>query len=290
MSSKRSVCWDRSTSDALAASIARICERHEVLRSTFPHLPVESLQIVENVTPQLEQLDLRPCAERERKAAIQRHARKTVRQSFELETEPPLRARLLRLDETDHALVIDIHHLITDGWSQRLFWEELGVHFSASSKGTSSELPKLAVQYRHFAEWQRAWLTTPAAGEQRRYWRTQLAGVTELPLRTDRQRPEISTGRGARQLLKLSRPLARAIKSLSRAHGVTLFMTLLAAFQCLLYRYTHHEDVAVGSVIANRNQIETRASHGDVRKYDRPADRPVRRPRPSARCCAASGK
>ena len=88
------------------------------------------------------------------------------------------------------------------------------------------------------------------------YWRAQLEGVTELPLRTDRPRPETWTGRGARHPLKLSRTLSAGIKSLSRAHNATLFMTLLAAFQCLLYRYTEHDDIAVGSLIANRNQIE----------------------------------
>ncbi len=242
--------------DALAASIARISERHEVLRSTFPHLPVEPLQIVGKVRPRFEQLDLRPCAVSERTAAIQRHAQETVHQTIDLKKGPPLRARLLRLDETDHALVINIHHLVTDGWSQRLFWEELGAHFAAGLKGVPAELPRLPAQYRHFAEWQRMWLATRAAEEQRRYWRTQLAGLTELPLRTDWRRPEAWTGRGARRPLRLSRTLSRAIKSLSRTHGVTLFMTLLAAFQCLLYRYTHHEDVAVGSVIANRNQVD----------------------------------
>ncbi|KGT76054.1 thioester reductase [Bradyrhizobium japonicum] len=242
--------------DALAASIGRIWERHEVLRSTFPHLSVKPLQIVGKVRPRLEQLDVRPCAKSKRTAAVQRLAQETGRQTFDLEKGPLLQARLLRLDETDHALVINIHHLITDGWSQRLFWEELRAHFAAGIKGAPTELPKLPVQYRHFAEWQRTWLATPAAEEQRRYWRTQLAGVTELPLRTDRQRPETWTGRGARQPLKLSRTLSRTIKSLSRSHGVTSFMTLLATFQCLLYRYTHHEDVAVGSVIANRNQVD----------------------------------
>jgi amino acid adenylation domain-containing protein len=242
--------------DVLAASIANICERHEVLRSIFPDVPNEPLQIVGTVRPRLEKLDLRPCAESKRAAAIQRQARETVRQSFDLAKEPPLHALLLRLGEDDHALVIKLHHLVTDGWSQRLFWEELGAHFAAGLTGAPTGLPELPVQYRHFAEWQRTWLGTPAAEQQSRYWRAQLAGMTELALRTDRQRPEIWTGRGARQPFKLSRTLSRAIKSLSRAHCVTLFMTLLAAFQCLLYRYTQHEDIAVGSMIANRNQVE----------------------------------
>jgi amino acid adenylation domain-containing protein len=242
--------------DALAASIARICERHEVLRSTFPDLSVEPLQVVGTARPRLEHFDLRPCAVSKRTAAIRLQAQQTVRQPFDLEKEPPLQARLLRLDVNDHALVIKIHHLVTDGWSQRLFWEELGAYFAASLKGAPAELPKLPVQYRHFAEWQRSWLGLPAAEEQRGYWRAKLAGMTELALPIDRQRPEIWTGRGARRPFKLSRTLSRAIKSLSRAHGVTLYMTLLAAFQCLLYRYTHHEDVAVGSVIANRNHVD----------------------------------
>ena len=240
---------------ALEASIATICERHEVLRSAFLERLGEPLQMVGTASPRLERLDMRPCAKSRRAAAIQRHAREIVRQSFDLEKEPPLRAQLLRLDEHDHALVMKLHHLITDAWSQRLFWEELEALYAASLNGAPAGLPELPVQYRHFAEWQRAWLGTRAAEEQLSYWRAQLKGVTELPLRTDWPRPEIWTGRGARHPLKLSRALSRAIKSLSRDRRVTLFMTLLAAFQCLLHRYTQHDDVAVGSVIANRNQI-----------------------------------
>ena len=243
--------------DALAASIARICERHEVLRSTFPNLPVEPLQIVGKVRLQLERLDLPPCAKSKRTAAIQRQAQEMVRQSFEIEKEPPLHAQLLQLGEGDHALVVKLHHLVTDGWSQRLFWEELGAHFAAGLRGAPTELPRLPVQYRHFVEWQRTWLTTrPLPRSSADTGARNSQGLTELPLRTDRPRPEKWTGRGARRPLKLSRTLSRAIKSVSRDHGVTLFMTLLAAFQCLLYRYTHHEDVAVGSVIANRNQVD----------------------------------
>ena len=192
---------------------------------------------------------------RERRRFSVRHGN-SLRHSFDIEREPPLRAQLLRLDEDDHALVIKLHHLITDGWSQRLFWEELEALYAANVNGAPTELPELPVQYRHFAEWQRAWLRTRAAEDQLNYWRSQLDGLTELPLRTDRPRPEMWTGRGARHPVKLSRALSRGIKSLSRAHHVTLFMTLLAAFQCLLYRYTEHDDVAVGSLIANRNQIE----------------------------------
>jgi amino acid adenylation domain-containing protein len=243
--------------DALKASIATICERHEVLRSTFVEGMEEPLQTVGLTSPRLELIDMRPCAKSRRAAAIQQQARELLRQPLDIAHEPPLRVKLLRLDEEDQALAIKLHHLVTDGWSQRLFWKELEALYGARLKGTSSGLPDLSIQYRHFAEWQRAWLGTQAAEEQLSYWRAQLQGLTELPLRTDRRRPEIRSGRGAQHPLKFSRALSRAVKSLSGDHRVTVFMTLLAAFQCLLYRYTEHEDVAVGSVIANRNQIQT---------------------------------
>jgi amino acid adenylation domain-containing protein len=243
--------------DALEASIATICGRHEVLRSTFRERLGEPVLVVGKSAPRLERLDLRPCSPRKRAALIQQHAQQSLRQSFDLEKQPALRAELLRLDQEDHALVINFHHLVTDGWSQRLFWEELEALYAASLKGVPAGLPELPTQYRHFAEWQRAWLRTAAAEEQLSYWRAQLAGLTELPLRTDRPRPEAWSGRGARHPLRLSRSVSRGIRSLSRAHGVTLFMTLLAAFQCLLHRYTDHDDVAVGSLIANRNRIQT---------------------------------
>ena len=242
--------------DALEASIAAICERHEVLRSTFPAGSGEPLQVVGEQRPALERLDMRGCARGGRLEAIRRRTRELLHRGMNCETTPPLHASLLRFDARDHALVVRIHHLATDGWSQRLFWEELAAHYSARLRKHPPALPALPIHYRHFVEWQRAWLETPTAGEQLRYWLAQLDGLTELPLHTDRPRPGIWTGRGARHSLQFPSALSRGLKSLGRAHGVTLYMTLLAAFQCLLHRYTGHDDVAVGSLIANRNQIE----------------------------------
>jgi amino acid adenylation domain-containing protein len=241
---------------ALEASLAAICQRQEVLRATFRERAGETVQTMGAVRPRLERLDLRRSVRSERPATIERHARELLHQPFDLEKGPLLRAQLLRLGKDDHALLIKLHHLVTDGWSQRLFWEELEALYSARVAGAAARLPGMTVQYRHFAEWQREWLRTRAAGEQLSYWRTQLRGLTELPLRTDRPRPEKRTGRGARHPVRLSRALSRAVKSLSRAHRVTPFMTLLAAFQCLLHRYTGHEDIAVGSLIASRNHIQ----------------------------------
>jgi amino acid adenylation domain-containing protein len=242
--------------DLLEESIATIRERHETLRSIFLERLGEPMQTVTTVRPGLEHIDLRPLPELKRAAAIQSQARKLLLHPFDSEREPPIRVQLLRLDEDSNALMIKLHHLITDGRSQRLFWEELEALYNAKSKGLSAKLPELPVQYRHFVAWQRAWLRTPAAKEQLSYWRTRLEGLTELPLPTDRPRPETWTGRGARFPLKLSPALSRGIRSLSRTQNATLFMTLLGAFQCLLFRYTQHEDVAVGSLIVNRNLIQ----------------------------------
>jgi amino acid adenylation domain-containing protein len=242
--------------DLLEGSIATISERHEALRSIFFERMGEPMQTVTTARPRLERLDLRPPPESRRAAAIQSQTMELLRQSFDIESEPPVRLQLLRLGDQDHALVIKFHHLVTDGWSQRLFWQELEAHYNAGAKGLAANLPELPFQYRHFVEGQRAWLRTPAAAEQLDYWRERLEGLTELPLRTDWPRPQTWTGRGARLPLKLSRTLSGGVRSLSRTHNATLFMTLLAAFQCLLHRYTQHEDIAVGSLIANRNQIE----------------------------------
>ena len=241
---------------ALESSIAAICQRHEVLRSTFRERRGEPVQIAGTAVPRLERVDLAPCDKRRRAVAIRQQSQILLRQSMDIAKDLPLRPQLLRLDEDDHALVIKLQHLVTDGWSQRVFWEELEALYTAKVNGTLEKLAEPPIQYRHFVERQRAWLRTPAAAEQLNYWRAQLKGLTELPLRTDRPRPDIWTGHGARYPLKLSRTLSAGVRSLSRDHGVTVFMTLLAAFQCLLYRYTEHDDVAVGSLIAGRNQTE----------------------------------
>jgi amino acid adenylation domain-containing protein len=243
--------------DILEASLRMLCERHEVLRSTFHEQQGVPVQSVGTMLPRLERVDLAPCAKDKRAAAVERHARELRHQALDMAAGPPLRARLLHFGADDHALLIKLHHLVTDGWSQRLLWDELGAVYADGCRHSGARLPALPIQYRHFAAWQRRWLETRAAEDQLSYWRAQLDGLAELPLRGDRLRPDTPTGRGARHPFALPRSLSRRLKSLSRTHRVTLFMTLLAAFQCLLHRHTGHEDVAVGSLIANRSHVET---------------------------------
>ncbi|MFT4115508.1 amino acid adenylation domain-containing protein [Bradyrhizobium sp.] len=240
---------------ALQAALVAVCERHDVLRSVFIELNGEPVQHALPAAPPFARVKLRPCPPGKRGAVIRRKALELAQYPFDLAREPPVRITLLSFDRSSHALVVNLHHLVTDGWSQRLFWEELGAHYSAAGKDSHAAAP--AFQYRDFARWQQSWAGTPAAQEQLDYWRAQLDGVTTLPLRTDRPRPEVWSGRGARSYLELSKALSAHLRALAQNQGVTPFMALLAAFQCLLFRHTGHEDVATGSLIANRNQIES---------------------------------
>ncbi|SEO02454.1 non-ribosomal peptide synthetase [Bradyrhizobium sp. OK095] len=242
---------------ALSASLTAICARHEALRSVFIEHQGEPSQRVLQSPPRFERIKLKPCPADKQAAMIRREALKLAQYPFDLAHEPPLKVTLLSFDKSSHALVVNVHHLVTDGWSQRLFWEELAAHYSAARKKGVAELPSATFQYRDFALWQQSWAQTPAAKEQLDYWRTQLDGVTTLPLRTDRPRPEVWSGHGARHYFEFSKALSGDVRALSQDQGVTPFMTLLAVFQCLLFRHTSHEDVAIGSLIANRNQIES---------------------------------
>lgn len=242
---------------ALQASLAAICTRHEALRSVFVERDGEPVQRVLQASPSFERIKLKPCPPHRRAAVVRREALKLAQYTFDLAREPPLKVTLLSFDKSNHALVVNVHHLVTDGWSQRLFWEALAAGYSSARKGGTTALPSSGFQYRDFARWQQGWAQTPAAKEQLEYWRAQLNGVTTLPLRTDRPRPQVWSGHGARHYVEFSRALSADIRTLSQDQGVTPFMALLAAFQCLLFRHTSHEDVATGSLIANRNQIES---------------------------------
>ncbi|RXH06915.1 amino acid adenylation domain-containing protein [Bradyrhizobium guangzhouense] len=241
---------------ALQSSLAAICAHHEVLRSVFVESQGEPMQRVRQA-PLLERIKLKPCPADKQAAVVRREALKLAQYTFDLAREPPLKVTLLSFDKSSHALVVNVHHLVTDGWSQRLFWETLAAGYSAARKASTPALPSSSFQYRDFARWQQSWAQTPAAKEQLDYWRVQLDGITTLPLRTDRPRPEVWSGHGARHYFEFSKAVSADIRVLSQDQGVTPYMALLAVFQCLLFRHTGHEDVATGSLIANRNQIES---------------------------------
>jgi len=242
---------------AMEEALVAVAKRHEVLRSTFWEEAGEPAQVVGRVGPLLEQVNLEQCSKRGRTAVLRRKALELFREPIDLRKGPIFRAQLMRFADDDHALAIKLHHLVTDGLSQRLFWNDLSTFYNCRLNRAHAQLPDLPVQYQNFVDWQAAWLQTADAEKQRSYWRAQLRDLSRLPFRTDKPQPREPNMRGARQLVVLSPNLTRRVKLLSRSHRVTPFMVLLAAFQCLLFRYTHHDDIAIGSLIANRNQMHS---------------------------------
>jgi amino acid adenylation domain-containing protein len=244
---------------ALEQSLSEIVRRHEILRTTFPAEDGRPVQAIAPALPwTLPVLDLQEVPEHEREAQVRTLAREEAQRPFNLAQGPLLRSTLLRLAAEEHVLLLTMHHIIYDGWSQGVFWRELGLLYEAFATGKSSLLPELCIQYADFAVWQRQWLQGEVLDTQLAYWKQQLSGnLPVLQLPPARPRPAVQTFRGARQSLELSKSLTAALKALSFREGVTLFMTLLAAFQALLHCYTGQDDISVGSFIANRNWIET---------------------------------
>jgi amino acid adenylation domain-containing protein len=242
---------------ALAQSLQEIIRRHDSLRTTFHDIAGQPFQVIGLDTHfLLSVVELQVLPEYEREAQVRALARVEVHQPFDLAQGPLVRAQLLCLADEEYMLLLTRHNIVFDGWSRGVLWRELAVLYEAFTAGKPSPLSELAIQYADFASWQHQWLQGQELGRQLAYWQRQLDGMSPLQLPTDRPRPTVQTFRGARHLLALSPTLLSALQALSRRYGVTLFMTLLATFQTLLHRYSGQDDIAVGSLVANRNQIE----------------------------------
>lgn len=248
----------------LQRSIAEIMRRHEVLRTTFAVIDDRPVQVInKNAIFKLPVQDLRHLDESQRQLRVSACATEDARRRFDLTKGPLLRANLLRLGESEHVLLLTIHHIISDGWSVGVFVRELAALYEAYIAGRPSPLPELSIQYADFANWQRDWLQGERLEEQLSYWRTQLADAPPLlELPTDRPRPPLQSFKGAHETLLVSESLSRSLKELSRREGATLFMTVLAAFSTVLYRYSGRGDILVGTPIANRNRAETESLIG----------------------------
>ncbi|BAZ22617.1 McnC protein [Kalymmatonema gypsitolerans NIES-4073] len=250
---------------ALEQTFNEIVRRHEALRTTFAIVegqPVQVIAPILNVSlavrdlQQLPQVVVAPTPRDQREKEARRLMTQEAQRPFNLSTDPLLQVTLLRLDEAEHILVLNMHHIVSDGWSIGVLIREIALLYTAFASNQRSSLPELPIQYADFAYWQRQWLQGEVLAKQLGYWQKQLEGVSMLNLPTDRPRPALPTYRGARQFLQLPKSLSEALETLSQQEGVSLFMTMLAAFQILLYRYTQQEDIAVGSAIANRNRSE----------------------------------
>ncbi|MFB2937533.1 amino acid adenylation domain-containing protein [Aerosakkonemataceae cyanobacterium BLCC-F154] len=240
---------------ALEQSLNEIVRRHDILRTSFLAVDGQPVQVISaTLTLSLPIVDLSHLVKNDRESEVQRLATQEAQQSFNLSQLPLIKAILVRLNEQEHILLLTLHHIIFDGWSMGVLTQELAALYEAFSTGKPSPLPELPIQYADFAEWQRQ----KGLESQLAYWKKQLGGnlpVLELP--TDQPRGAVQTFRGAKHSLLLSKTLTQALKELSQREGVTLFMTLLAAFQTLLYRYTGQDDIIVGTPIAGRDRTET---------------------------------
>ncbi|HZM70372.1 MAG TPA: condensation domain-containing protein, partial [Candidatus Cryosericum sp.] len=242
---------------ALERTLDEIVRRHAILRTTFPVVDGRPVQVVAAASPlSLDLVDLGGHAAESQGDLVLRLAQEEARRPFDLAQGPLFRARLVRLDDEDHALLLVMHHIICDGWSTRVLSREMAVLYDAFVAGRPSPLPDLPIQYADFAVWQQEWLRGGNLARQLEYWRSQLADLPTLELPTDRPRPFDSSFRGAEGQRALGPEVSDALRRLSTSEGVTLFMTLLSAFSLLLSRYSGQEDVVVGTPIAGRNRAE----------------------------------
>ena len=260
----------------LSRCLNEIIRRHEILRTTFHTVGGKPVQVIApELTLPLPVISLESLDAAQREAEVARLARESGSQPFDLARGPLLRVKLLRLAETEHVLLLTVHHIISDDWSSNVMFREIALLYQAFSNGQPSPLAELPIQYADYAHWQRAWLRGEVLAEHLNYWKQQLSdspSLLELP--TDRPRPGVQTFNGSYETYLLPPALAASLNELSRREGATLFMTLLAAFQTLLHRYSGQEVVNVGTPIANRTRAEvegliglfinTLVMHGDL--------------------------
>ena len=248
----------RLSVEAIEYSLSQIVSRHESLRTTVGVKDGKPVQIIAPPKPvRLSVIDISYMGEEEQEAAVRRMVDEETRKPFDLMRGPVYRTALLRLSADEHVMFLTMHHIVSDGWSMGVFIRELGTIYTAYLEGRPPSLPDLWIQYADFSAWQQQWLQGAALETQLSYWKQRLGDdlpVLELP--TDRTRPGIQTFRGSHEPFALSPELSGAIKALTRQRGVTLFMTLLAAYKALLFRYSGQDDILVGSPIANRNRVE----------------------------------
>lgn len=243
---------------ALRAAVARLVDRHETLRTAIAVRGGDPAPVlVAEPVVQIPVTDGRATAAADEHVAIDRFVAAEVAKPFDLSSELMIRARLLRLGEEDHVLVLVAHHIACDGWSKGLLVSELGTVYDALSAGTEAELAELPITYADFASWQRGSLSGEKLDRLLKYWRARLEGhASALALRTDWPRPPRQALKGAVQWLSVPEPLAERTRRLGRQERSTPFMTLMAAFKTLLYAHTSQQDLLVASPSAMRTYPE----------------------------------
>ena len=232
--------------------------RHEVLRTTFAFVegePVQQIAPAEESHFHLVEHDLRGSSDA--REDLKRVVAEESGATFDLQAGPLIRGRLIRLADEEDALLITMHHIVSDGWSLGVFTNELSTLYGAFLRGEANPLPELGVQYADYAVWQRKWMEGEVLGKQAEYWKRALAGAPEvLQLPADHVRPEQQSYSGAVARVVLDEEVTAGLRGLSRKHRTTLYMTVLAGWGALLARLSGQEEVVIGTPAANRDRVE----------------------------------
>ena len=249
---------------ALTRTFNEIVRRHETLRTAFIAVAGQPVQVVNAaLSLPLPLVDLSALHGDERAAELQRLRRAEAERRFDLSCAPLLRVSLVRLTPNEHVALFTMHHIVSDGWSIGVLVREVAVLYQAYAAGKESPLPELPIQYADYAVWQRERLQGERLEQELSYWRQQLGGeLSSLELPTDRARPAVQSYRGWHVQFALNEELTSGLRQLARREAATLFMTLLAAFQALLQRYSGQQEIVVGTPVAGREQPETEALIG----------------------------
>ncbi|WGV25098.1 amino acid adenylation domain-containing protein [Halotia branconii CENA392] len=242
----------------LQRSLDEIVRRHEIFRTTYQEVNGRLYQVINPHEPiSFAVIDLQPLPESERETAAQKLVDAEVQTHLDMTQLPIIKWVVFKLNDQDYILTHVEHHIAHDGWSFNVFLSELVELYHAFCAGQPSPLPELSLQFADYAHWQREWAKTAAAQAQLRYWQQKLSGIPPLlELPCDRPRPKEQTYNGDHIRMELPVDLCESLRVFSHQEGVTLFMTMLAAFKVLLHRYTGQDDIFVGSAVANRRMQE----------------------------------
>ena len=243
---------------AFQQALSEVMRRHEALRTTFA---LVANQPVQRINPpaalELPLIDLRSLSPDKQRETAERLRHESALRPFDLEAGPLVRAKLVRVDEQEYLFLLSMHHIVSDGWSMGVLLHEVETLYESFSQGLTSPLPELEVQYADYARWQREWLQGETLKEEVTFWKGQLDGApTLLELETDHPRQLMRKLRGAQHPVVFSEEVSQWLREFHRQEGATLFMTLMAGFHGLLWRFTGQTDILVGSPIAGRSRVE----------------------------------
>lgn len=250
--------------EILKSSLMHIVIRHETLRTTFVLDSGEPIQKVMNVeTINMPIVDFSRLSDSDKQQQSLAFVKNEAIRSFDLSEGPLFVCHLIKFTDDLHWLMVNVHHIVFDGWSLSVFMNELATTYESLLNNKAVDLPALPVQYTDYAIWQQEWVNGPYFNSQIKYWEERLKGANfTLSFPTDKLRPQFQSNRGAIEKFEISEEIVKKLRALSMQENTTMFMTLMAAFQSLLYRYSSQNDIIVGTPIANRNRIETESLIG----------------------------